>query len=193
LGVYINNLKLLIELLDTGDTPFVNLKDNSKVNSKSVIDRLGIAGELLKLRGEPGQTISSIAKHFGLPENTVKRFFKYYDSSKPSIQTKLRRTSIFDTATQLENLAVIIQRNMARLEASDDATNAKFVAEMREIIKLASVFAKEMSNYEQFNRMKQIVFDILLRELPARRTEILQKIEEANNNPLLAKVESSIR
>jgi hypothetical protein len=82
---------------------------------------------------------------------------------------------------------------MARLEASDDATNAKFVAEMREIIKLASVFAKEMSNYEQFNRMKQIVFDILLRELPARRTEILQKIEEANNNPLLAKVESSIR
>jgi AcrR family transcriptional regulator len=185
LNVHIETLKSLIEILDTSDTPFVNLKDSKPDGFRSIVERLKIAGELIRLRGEPGTKTKDLAEMFGISEGTIIRFFRYYDSCKPSQQIKYQRISIFDTTQQLEQLAVTIQRNMARLEGHNDDVNVKYVAEMRQVIIAAAQLAEKMSNYEQYVQFKAAVESILLEELPHKRTEILNKIGKARTNTVL--------
>lgn len=172
---HVTTLRTLIELIDMdGNLTVAPEKLGGRVPSSS-IKRLGISGELIRLRKQ-GKTLKELELQFGISGTTISQFFKLYDNSSSRKKIQLERTSIFDTAKQLEDLAVLIQRGIARLEGQNDDVNVKYITEMRQLIDQAAKFAEKMANYEKFERLQKAVVEILSTELPDRRTDILKKL-----------------
>ncbi|EKQ70429.1 hypothetical protein OsccyDRAFT_0716 [Leptolyngbyaceae cyanobacterium JSC-12] len=180
LEVHLTTLKSLVELLDVDG---VMLPDGLKLTGalpRSIIERLGAGGELIRLRAERKHTLAELSTQFGISEPTIRRFFKIYENASKKEQIRMRRTSIFDTTQQLEDLAVVIQRGIARLEGGNDEVGVKFIGEMRQLIELATKFAEKMANYERMTRLQEVIAEILINELPHKKVEILKKIRAAS-------------
>jgi hypothetical protein len=174
--LHLSTLKSLVNLLDEDGNSVDNTSAKMSGNlPTSEIERLGIGGELLRLR-QQGTTIKKLAEMYNLQSHQVSRFFKRYDQAKPKEKVRLQRTSVFDTTQQLEELMVVIRRQAARLEGVNDDVNVKVLGEWRQVIQLAAQLAEKMANAERFQQFTATVYEILATELPARRTEILKKI-----------------
>lgn len=174
-------LAALIEAIDQSNSPIEVLRENPLGGRQwqSIIQRMQISSELIRMRGEPGMSIAKLSEIFAVAPGTISRFFRYYDKAKPSEKIRMQRASIFDSAEQLEELSVTIQRNMARLEGVNDEVNVKLIAELRQTIQLAALLTEKMANYQRYNAFMQAVYDILKEELPQRRNEILARISSA--------------
>lgn len=177
LDVHITTLKSLIEVLN--EDGIINGSVLTKVG-RSKIERLQIGGELLKRRSQ--YTVAELASMYSLAPETIRRFFRQYENARPKEKVQMERTSIMDSAAQMEQLAIVIQRNMARLEGANDDVNVKFVGEMSKLIALSIQYAEKMAQFERMRRLEELIAEVLMDELPHKRTEILRRIGAAGNN-----------
>jgi len=176
---HVGKLKSVVATLDTDlvSLPIVQGSDQSNKLAKfSKIHRLGIAGELVRLRDTGKYTIEELAVRFDVPAAQVARFFRYYDACKPSEKAKYRRQSVFEVSERLEELMQIIVRQMARLEAVNDEVHVKYVAEFRQTLAMAANLLEKVNHYYRFQQLITAVGDLLAHELPHRQREITQAI-----------------
>jgi len=176
---YVGKLKAVVTTLDTDmlSIPIIQGSDqSSKLARFSKINRLGIAGELVRLRATGKYTIEELAMQFDVPASQVSRFFRYYDACSPSEKAKYRRQSVFEVSERLEDLMQIIVRQLARLEAVNDEVHVKYVAEFRQTITMAANLLEKVNHYHRFQQLITAVGDLLVKELPHRQREITESI-----------------
>jgi predicted transcriptional regulator len=182
LGIYVSKLKSVIEVIDMQDE--VLSVNSPKLSGRLVtpqVARLKLGGEIIRLREREHKNQTEIAEILGITKYMVSRFFKYFDKASPREKLQLRRTSIFDTVEQLENLNSLIQRTLARLEANNDEINVKVIGEQRQLIQLAANYAEKMANYQRYTAFMETVYEILRAELPDKQAEILKKLSAARS------------
>lgn len=167
---HLKGFQQLADLLDT-DTTFTPLH-GSIVFPTSKIERLGIGGEIVRLRTR--MTLQELADKFNLTSQTVSRFLKRYDKMKASEKSQVRRHSVFDIFDRLEELSSMIYRQLAALENQPE-THVKYIAELRQTLDLAARLAKELYTIRKYEQFKSAVVEVLLSELPERRRELQQR------------------
>ena len=180
----LEELDILIDIIDSENTPveLVKGKKLSGLLKRNKIERLGIAGEVVKLRRQDNCSMSEIAEMFNLSHKTVSRFFKYYDSLVPSQKSKYNRKSIFELTERLEELQTMILSQIYRLQGVKDDIAVKYVGELRQSLELAMKVAEKINDSKQMRReyeeFKQTIFDILKKELPHRQAEIIHEMKK---------------
>lgn len=173
-------LKALIEAMDVEAQP-LNIAGDTHVSlPRTKVDRLGVGGEVLRLHRDRNLSPDQIVQQLevDISAGTVSRYIKMYESAKPSQQVKMRRNSIFEIPERLEDLAMIVQRQLARLEAVDDEVHVKYVSEMRQLIQLTSDMVKLIYNAKRFQEMVRINYEVLKDELPEKRALIDEKFKQ---------------
>lgn len=173
-------LKSSLEVLDSDVTflPIIH-EGVSLIKYRSTVERLGLGGEIVRLRRDHHMTYEQIATRLGLNVNTVQSFIRQYERLTPLQKAKVQRRSIFDTTERMEELAAMIYRQLARLEGANDELAVRYTAELRSTIELAAKLTKEIANYQKFQQLVQVVTEILMEELPKDRQRILQRITRA--------------
>lgn len=177
--VYVGKLRAIVAALDTDlvSLPVVQGSEQaSKLAKFSKITRLGIAGELVRLRATGKYTIEDLAVRFDVPAQQISRFFRYYDACSPSEKARVRRQSVFEISERLEDLLQIIVRQLARLEAVNDEVHVKYVAEFRQTVAMAANLLEKVNHYHRFQQLITAVGDLLVKELPHRQREITEAI-----------------
>ena len=168
----------LVDIIDNNSTPIEIINPNPLHSRKysSVIERLGIGGEAIRLR-QQGLPISRIAKQLSVSHPALSRFYKYYDKLKPSQKSKYQKSSVFDTTSRLEELKNIIVRRMYALEGVNDEVARQYTSELRQTYALAIQITEKIASYEQYKQLTKTVFELIKDELPHKRKEILRKIQ----------------
>lgn len=176
IGNCVSQLNNIINVLDEEANP-ITLNSYISLGFKSVIERLGIAGEVIKLRKQ-GITVNKIAEMFDITQTTIMRFFKYYDYLKPVEKLKYHESSVMNTTERLEELMNMILRRLHALEGIDDELHVKYIGELRQTFSLAAQVAEKIVTYQRYQQFTEDVWDILKTELPDRRAEIMAKIKQ---------------
>lgn len=172
LEVYLEKLSILSKLLD--DTDEIAFKDKLIGKKLTKIERLNLGGEIVRMREISKLTVDEIASQLSLGKSTILRFLKYYDKSKPSEKQQIRRSSIFDTAEQLEKLYAIIGRLLATTELTDSENHVRGISELRQTIKLAKEVLDEDRNRNREAEFKARMVEVLLKYLtPGDRQKVL--------------------
>lgn len=178
LSTLLSNVKELVSIIDSNSTPVeLIMSDNlSPKHHVSIIDKLGIGGEVIRLR-QQGLSVNKIAAQMGINHATLMRFYKYYDKLKPSHKSKYQKSSVFDTTSRLEELKNIIVRRMYALEGVNDEVARQYTAELRQTYALAIQITEKIASFEQYKMFTKTVFELIKDELPHKRNEILTKIQ----------------
>ena len=177
--VHLTTFNTLFSILDTDLAEEFGSLSSTKLSGrspKSTIERLGVSQELIRMRKQ-GKTIAELALVFKLSPKTISHFFRKYDQLKPSDKAKVQKRSVFNTIDEFEELAIIIKRNLVRLEAQNDEVNVKLIGELRQTIVAASNLAERMANHERYQKFTEAVINVLMDELPSKRTVILRQIQ----------------
>lgn len=192
--VHLAKLEAVVAVLDTNAVhlPVLHGDAGAKLAKHATITRLGIAGELVRLRNTGKYTLEALAAQFDVPLSEVQRFFRYYDQASPSEKAKFRRQSVFDVSERLEDLLQIIIRQLARLEGLNDEVHVKYVAEFRQVISLATSLIEKVNNYQRIQQLIALVGDILVQELPERQREIIDKIYKLTQSVVSVELQPSI-
>jgi hypothetical protein len=171
-------LDTLLQLLDNKSSPIVlddSLVRENAANFNSIVYKLGIQGELLKMR-QRGYTIAKMAEQLGVAANVISRFFRYYDHLSNLEKLKVRQSSVMNTPERLEELFNMILRRLHMLEGINDELHVQYVKELRQTLALASQVADKMVNYKEYQRFTEAVWELLKLELPDKRRLITEKI-----------------
>lgn len=181
LEAVIGRVKTLYEMVDNNDAEFdiVSAQKTLSEIAPSKIERMGLGKEIVRLRSESRLTIKEIAERYSLSTKTVSQFLKVYEKAKPSEQAIMRSTSIFDTFDSFERLNGRLEALFARVEMSDFQVSVQVLAEFRKTIESAEKFMSKMSDQEKLDRIRQVVQEVLIQELPEKRVEIINKLAEA--------------
>lgn len=169
-------LTSIITLFDD-ETFTANMTASPKISRvyQTKIERMGLARQVIRMRQVNKMTYGEIASSTGVDANTVSRFCRYYDEQTPREKSRYQRASVFDTATQYEDIASIIYRQLARLEDSDAENHVKYVSEMRQLLKQAKELMDQQRQADQIQDIKQAVVQILQNALPEQRDEIMKQ------------------
>lgn len=188
LELIIHDYNSLLEVIDSETSPIelVQTRNLSGQLRKNKIERLGIAGELIRLRKE-GSSIKRLSEQFSISRTTISRFFRYYDSLYPSQKSKYQRKSIFEVTERLEELQTLILRNLHRLEGTRDEVAVKWGAELRQTLELAVKVAEKINDEKQrrreYEEFKETVREILVNELNEdQRVRVLEKLKSITPN-----------
>jgi intergrase/recombinase len=149
----------------------------------SKIYKLGIAADII-LAIQNGTSINELASIYGLAVSTIKRFVTHYDSLARVEQEKIRRQSVFNTTERLEELFVVINRQLCSLEGIDDKVHVQYVEQLRKVIEAATALTEKVTTVQAFNDFVQTVEDFLVGELPDKRNQIIQGIKSLQDNNL---------
>lgn len=188
LEAIIGRVKTLYEMVDNSDAEFdvVAAQKTLSEIAPSKVERMGLGREIVRLRAESRFTIKEIAEKYSLSTKTVSQFLKVYEKAKPSEQALMRNTSIFDTFDSFERLNGRLEALFARVEMSDFQVSVQVLAEFRKTIESAEKFMSRMSDQEKLDRIRQVVQEVLIQELPEKRVEIINKLAEAGIRGQLA-------
>lgn len=171
----------LLQVLDVGEEQIFQTITSAKTEgvTRSKIERLRIGGEIIRLRNEVKLSYKAIADRFEIHEHTVSAFCKAYDQATPTEQARIKRTSIFDSHNQYEELGAMIYRCLARLEQDGELeTHVKYIGELRQTLKQAEQWMDRVSVSSKLEQIRAIVMEVLLDELPEKRTLIMQRFAE---------------
>lgn len=173
----IQELTALGNILDDQKVPFDILKEQFSVNTRtsnysSEIQESGLEGVILDLYLKKRRSAEEIAEYYNLSVVSVRRFLKYYDNCKPSEQMTLRKKSVFDITDQLEDLTIIIQRQLSNLEGENDEVHVQYVREMRLVLAQAAEVVDKINNYQTLQKVVESIGDVISEVIPEKRKEI---------------------
>jgi hypothetical protein len=180
----IEDLRAIGTVLDDCKTTIPILKEQFSLNTRvknysSQIQELGLEGQILHKYLSLKQSSTEIAEYFNLSAQTVGRFIRYYESCKPTEQLSLRKKSVFDVTDQLEDLAVIIERQMINLEGENDEIHVQYVREMRMTLELAMKVIDRINNYQTLQKVVSSVGEAVIKYVPQHlRAELFKELNE---------------
>jgi len=176
----------LVNIIDSETSPVEIIQTATLSGNlrKSKVERLGIGGELVRLRNEEKITIKELSERFGISDQVISRFFRYYDSLRPSDKSKYNKKSVLEVTERIEELQTIILRNINRLEGLNDAVAVKYTGELRQTLELAMNLAEKINEEKErrreYEEFKQAVYEILVDELPEKQAKILDRIKSVS-------------
>lgn len=157
------------------------IKDRLSTLRRSKVEQLKLGKEIERLRRVERLPVKEIAARLNLSESQVSTFLRTFDAMSPLEQAKTRRASIFETVNQVEELASIIYRQMARIEGIENETHVRYVAELRQTIKLAQDIVSGMAQQRQIDEIKTLVMSLIAEvneELPpVKRDWFLARVQ----------------
>jgi hypothetical protein len=180
LDIYIDKLRILISLVDDNPTEsgIPELLAGAKLSLKNfnptVIERLGIASQIIRLRQVDQLNYTQIANRLNISVSSVKRFLTYYDQAPLSTRAQYQRASIFDTSSQYEEIGTMIYRQLARLE-NEPEHHVKYISELRQLLKSAHDWMDKLQSHNEMAEVKETVIEILSSCLPEQREEIIKR------------------
>lgn len=181
--VILNKINVLVEALEgTEDEEVVNkylkgAEDLGKTLPKTKIERLGYSKEIITLLSR-GETVVDIARRLSLTESSVKNFKKMYLAAKPIERIRIRKRSVFDIATNYEELGSMLYRSLAKLELIDPEHHVKYISEYRQLLVLADKFIKENTAKQKLEELGMLVKEVLISEMPEKRHYIINRLKE---------------
>jgi transcriptional regulator with XRE-family HTH domain len=181
--------KSLFEMINEGEAEFKLISDGNKTLSKvapSRIERMGLGREIIRLRTENKLKIEEIANRFDLSVYAVSQFLKAYEKAKPLEQARMRRTSIFDTQAQYETLGAQIHILLGKVQGIDNQVSVQVLGELRKTIESAEKFMARLSDQQKVDKIRQIVMEVLMDELPEKRIDIMKRFQELDMGRHLA-------
>lgn len=191
LEVYIERIKALIVVLDENTalpgvcSALTNVSTSLRKLTK--VERLGISADILRLFYKEGKSVQEISEIFGdsVHPATIRRFLSIYEnySNKEKIKAQTNGESVFNTQNQLERLLTMINTQLGRLAYSNDPkvqeNHKGYLSELRQVIKLASDFQKEIFNMLQTKQFQEDVRHILVNLMTgAQREEAIQILDK---------------
>lgn len=183
LNVHIERLVGLVHLMDEeGYEPQVTTSDLTK---GSKVERLGLSGEVVRLKEIHKLSNQEIADKLNIGSDTVSRFLRFYEKARPSDKAKYQRSSIFDSTQQYEEIASMVYRQIARLE-NDPEQHVKYIGELRQVIKAAQEWMKQANQMQKIEEIKQIITDILLDIAPEQRERVIKRFSEIGLRRILS-------
>lgn len=156
----------------------------------SKIYQLGLAGLIIEGL-EKGIGVDKVAHMYDIDRNTVRRFVRHYKSLTKANQAKVKASSVMNTTERLEELMTMCMRQLSRLEGTNDDVHVKYIAELRQTYQLAVQVAEKIATYNNYQRFRDEVTQILIDEIPERKHEIvrrLQGLQDESNSPLPARL-----
>lgn len=174
--VHLARLKAVIAIVEDTDTP---LNFSTLTTKRTKIERLGLAKDVINAYYKEGKTLQEIQDQYQdvLSSGAVATFIKTYNKYSPKEQAEAYRSkdSVFDTREQLERLLTMINTQLVRLQYSNDPKQQEnhrgYVAELRQLLKLAADFRKDIAAMLQEQQFKQDVSTILLSVLEPHQRE----------------------
>lgn len=145
--------------------------------SLSKIDRLKLGSEIKRLR-DNGKTYTEIGEYLDISPQKVSQFCRAYDAAPPSKKAEMKKSSIFDIASNMEDLGAMIYRQLARLENTDPEHHVKYTSELRQLLVAAQKFMDSHSARSQIESIGMLVSEILIDELPEKRAKVLARFRE---------------
>lgn len=176
-------------MINEGEAEFKLISDGNKTLSKvapSRIERMGLGREIIRLRTENKLKIEEIANRFDLSVYAVSQFLKAYEKAKPLEQARMRRTSIFDTQAQYETLGAQIHILLGKVQGIDNQVSVQVLGELRKTIESAEKFMARLSDQQKVDKIRQIVMEVLMDELPEKRIDIMKRFQELDMGRHLA-------
>jgi uncharacterized protein YerC len=168
------------------NTIYKLIKERSAISGPlgtSKIERLGLQEQVIKMRSH-GKNYKEIAEQLGLSAELIGRFCKVYDKLTPTDQVKIRSRSIMDFVGHWEEMGALIYRMLARLEG-DPENHVRYISELRQLLKNVEAFQSKYTAQQELQQIREVVRDILVQELPAKRSAIMQRFRESGVTKLL--------
>lgn len=171
--------RALLKVIDESDSEAVLalVNEDTKLSqlTTSKIEKLGISGELIRMRLENKMPIETIARKYHLSNETVMRFLKIYDRSTPLEKAKIRSRSIMDYINNWEEIGAMIYRMLHRLE-NDPEHHVKYLAELRQLTKDIEKFQSRHTAQQQIEQIKATLTEILIDIVPEKRALIRERL-----------------
>lgn len=169
----------LYHALDTTEEGASLIENGNKLSgvSLSKIDRLKLGSEIKRLR-DNGKTYTEIGEYLDISPQKVSQFCRAYDAAPPSKKAEMRKSSIFDIASNMEDLGAMIYRQLARLENTDPEHHVKYTGELRQLLVAAQKFMESHSARLKIESIGMLVSEILIDELPEKRAKVLARFRE---------------
>jgi hypothetical protein len=165
----------LIETLDNNNIPIDIIRNERLSLPKSKIERLGIGPIVIKQRAEQNLNYNQIAEYHNVSVGLISRFLNQYDRAKPSQQSKIKNSnSVFDTSARLEELNILIQSQLGRLDA-DPAIQVAYIRELRGLLQDASKITDKQIQLIEYKKFVTGVASVIEQIAPEKR-------ELINNN-----------
>lgn len=172
-------LRSLYEAVDVNEGSLESVQMLQRQGGKSTIERLRLESEVVRLSEEKGLSNSEIAERFeALSEEMIRRFLKKYREAKPSERARVRRSSIFDTYDQLEKVAALIYRQLARYEGQDGNIHVKYVKELRELIRESHEWMDRASERQKLDEIALEVRDIVAEFDEEKAVKLAKRLEQ---------------
>jgi hypothetical protein len=167
-------LDALIETLDDNNIPIDIIRNEKLSLPKSKIERLGIGPVVIRQRAEQNLNYNQIAEYHKVSVGLISRFLNQYDRSKPSQQSKLKKSnSVFDTTARLEELNILIQSQLGRLD-SDPATQVAYIRELRGLLQDAAKITDKQIQLVEYQKFVRGVASVIEQIAPEKR-ELINK------------------
>jgi hypothetical protein len=190
LNIHIERLRGVVSILDSEENLAPIFTQVTANGNKSRIERLGIAGDIIKLYYRDGLSHNAILSKYNneISNKTLTRFLRMYEALSPQEKSKVynqSKDSIFDTQNQLEKLLTMINVQLGRLAYTNDAKQQEnhrgYIAELRQLVKLASDFRKDVQEdleRRQFQKdMSYIMLNVCTLEQREQIMNILRKYQ----------------
>lgn len=169
----------LYQALDNTEEGASLIDNGNKLSgvSLSKIERLKMGSEIIRLRNN-GKNYKETGDYLGISPQKVSQFCKAYDAAPPSKKAELKKSSIFDIASNMEDLGAMIYRQLARLENTDPEHHVKYTGELRQLLVAAQKFMESHSAQRKIDSIGMLVSEILMDELPEKRAKVLARFRE---------------
>jgi plasmid maintenance system antidote protein VapI len=160
-----------IEDMDPEKRSFANLKADK-------ITRLGLGPEIIKMK-KLGYSASKIAQILGLNKDTTQRFIRNFNALSPKQQKDqlklMEENSVFNLKDQLEKIYTQTQQ-MTKLVENNPEMYAKYLAEQRMQLKLASEILEKVQRMETQKHTIEVILECIRRVSPELRKQIMDEL-----------------
>lgn len=157
--------------------PVRNLGNDMTPNA-SLIDKLGIGGEVLRLR-KAGCTQQEIAKQLNLNPNTVNQWLSRHQALPEESRQAVADRNIFQIAERLQENFAELYRSLEDARNSGDLdSRVKVLAEIRQYLRFAGDLVEKLETMKQNEKFKQAFLEWLDEQAPGAQVAIIRKLQQ---------------
>lgn len=157
--------------------PVRNVADDP-VQSTGAIDKLGLGGEVLRLR-RMGMSIDAIAKETGFNKGQVQEWINRHDNLPEQGRQAIADRSIFNVAHHLE---IQFERLLALLETLDQKGKHDLqlmgFGEVRQFLNFAATITEKLYLIQQQEKLKEAILEEIDQEAPGMKARILRRLAD---------------
>lgn len=161
---------VLIPLPDPLDVP-------NRIVQKE-IDRVGLGGEVIKLKGQ-GLTNAEIAAKLQFSEDQVALYIRDYRVMPPEVKRRVHQRNVFHVADELQShYSELLSVLKDAIDNENQEMKLNSLRELRHYMKLSSELVERLQKMKDDEAYKMAVLDILDKMTPGSKAIALKQIAE---------------